>query len=363
MKKSMIALAVLAATAGVAQAATSVTLYGRADVGYTNSTGTVLVPKNTDLPDGTNAAAAFPKSAAYALKQSGNGENRFGIKGEEDLGAGYAGTFQFEGRFEGDVGAKTAGKDMFDRESTVGLKTPYGAVRFGHSLAAMERGIGFINVGRRSADKSPYSSAARHSNSAFYDNTIGAVSFGGNVSTRGGAVGYTTIDPVAKDVTTSANDSEGAGRASYGVYAKYSANGLTAGAAFQRDEKNMGTAANKNSKEFGLGVSYVFAPVAVGLSFAQAKSETSAKSRVIQGYIGANVSAADQVGMIARKTQTKSAAGVRTAAGFGYGLGYVHSLSKRTSAYANILQQKDDIVGSSVDAKATVWEAAIRHNF
>ena len=85
MKKSMIALAVLGSVASVAQAASSVTLYGRLDVGYQKTKG-VSISQGTPLnKDGFST----------------EGETRLGIKGSEDLGNGLSATFQLEGRFDG----------------------------------------------------------------------------------------------------------------------------------------------------------------------------------------------------------------------------------------------------------------------
>ena len=145
MKKSLLALAILGSAAGAANAASSVTMYGRVDVGYEKVSGT-----NTT--------------------QSGGGETRFGIKGNEDLGNGLAGTFQLEGRFDLDTGAKTADRDFFDRESTVGLKYGSHHVRFGRSVSAMDRALGGYAPGERVATSfDPYASLTRHSNSMFYD--------------------------------------------------------------------------------------------------------------------------------------------------------------------------------------------------
>ena len=67
MKKSMIALAVLGSVASVAQAASSVTLYGRLDVGYQKT-------KGQSQPQGT----LLNKEVL-----STEGETRLGSKGSE----------------------------------------------------------------------------------------------------------------------------------------------------------------------------------------------------------------------------------------------------------------------------------------
>ena len=92
MKKSLLALAVLASAAGAANAASSVTMYGRMDVGYDS----------------------FHHDGKSVTQDSDNNMSRFGIKGQEDLGNGLAATFKLEGRFNGDPGSYI--QDMLDHE-------------------------------------------------------------------------------------------------------------------------------------------------------------------------------------------------------------------------------------------------------
>lgn len=339
MKKSMIALAVLGATAtvGVAQAATSVTLYGRLDVGYVKSNST-----SWSQGVGTNAAGF-----------STEGETRFGVRGSEDLGNGLSATFQLEGRFDGSNGSKTVtgtGTELafFDRESTVGLRGAFGHVRLGRSLATMERGLGFVNVGRRIWDNSPYASAARHSNGLFYTYAKSAFEVGADVTTKGGYAGNT-------------NEGLSAQKVAYGAYAKYSANGLTVGAAYQADKVKANASI---AKEYGLGLGYAFSPVKVGLSYAIGKGDNgnNLKSRVAHAYIGADITPNDFIAALyhgdKRTTEVASVKNttVNTRA---YGLEYVHSLSKRTSVYADVARVQNRVT----DVNSTAWDVAVRHNF
>ena len=79
MKKTLIALAVLGSIAGVAQAQSSVTVYGKLDQG---------LRKVTD----------------QKLKLEQRSNSRLGFKGAEDLGGGLSAIFQFENRFNADDG-------------------------------------------------------------------------------------------------------------------------------------------------------------------------------------------------------------------------------------------------------------------
>ena len=310
MKKTLVALAVLGSFAGAASAATSVTMYGRLDVGYDS----------------------FHHDGLKLQQDAVANMSRFGIKGEEDLGNGLAATFKLEGRFSGDTGKYT--KDMFDRESTVGLKGAFGHVRFGRALAAMDNGIGGFTVGERVASFDNYSSAARHSNSMFYDYSNSGFSVGGNVSTKGGAL----------DVAEGAD----ASKVGYGLYAKYDANNLGLGAAYQRD--------GNGGKEWGVGASYTFAPVTLGASYADHKNAASTKTRIVNAYVSGDVTANDTVYFQYNRNQEKTASNVKTTQN-AYGLGYMHALSKRTSVYAETARTKR--------AGENGWDysVAMRHKF
>ena len=310
MKKTLVALAVLGSFASVASAATSVTLYGRLDVGYDS----------------------FHHDGLKLQQDAIANQSRFGVKGEEDLGNGLAATFKLEGRFSADTGAYT--KDMFDRESTVGLKGAFGHVRFGRALAAMDNGIGGFTVGERVASFDNYSSAARHSNSMFYDYSNSGFSVGGNVSTKGGAL----------DVAEGAD----ASKVGYGLYAKYDANNLGLGAAYQRD--------GNGGKEWGVGASYTFAPVTLGASYADHKNAASTKTRIVNAYVSGDVTANDTVYFQYNRNQEKTASNVKTTQN-AYGLGYMHALSNRTSVYAETARTKR--------AGENGWDysVAMRHKF
>ena len=320
MKKTLVALAVLGSFAGAASAATSVTMYGRLDVGYDS----------------------FHHDGLKLQQDAVANMSRFGIKGEEDLGNGLAATFKLEGRFSGDTGKYT--KDMFDRESTVGLKGAFGHVRFGRALAAMDNGIGDFSVGERVASFDTYASAARHSNAAFYDYSNSGFSVGGNVSTKGGDIGNTT-------------EGVDGNKVGYGLYAKYAADAFALGAAYQRDSYNSTYAAA--TKEWGVGASYTFKPVTVGASYAQLKADGSdSKHKIINAFISGDVTANDTVYF-----QYNRAKDTGVKAANAYGLGYMHALSKRTSVYAETARTKRADPTSKELVNGWDYSVALRHKF
>ncbi len=121
MKKTLLAAALLAgfATAGVAQAETSVTLYGVVDAGYAYSQQKV---------DGKQWKGQ-PSSAHYRKTSSGLNDgvvsgmagSRFGLRGSEDLGDGLRAIFTLEKGVNIANGGNAGGTDGFSRQAWVGL--------------------------------------------------------------------------------------------------------------------------------------------------------------------------------------------------------------------------------------------------
>ncbi len=116
MKKTLLAAALIVGFAGVAQAETSVTMYGILDTGYGYSNFKYS-------KDGINA-----KRTSSGLRGDGvfNG-NRWGVRGSEDLGDGLRAIFTLEAGF--DIGngkqaqsSSTTNADrLFGRQAFVGL--------------------------------------------------------------------------------------------------------------------------------------------------------------------------------------------------------------------------------------------------
>jgi predicted porin len=115
MKKSLLALAVLGSVAGVAQAQSSVTIYGLIDTGISFNSN---VAKTTG---GTGSK--------FALNSGIINGSRIGFKGVEDLGGGLSAVFQLENGFTTDDGKDNGG--LFQRKAVVGLSGGFGTVLAG----------------------------------------------------------------------------------------------------------------------------------------------------------------------------------------------------------------------------------------
>lgn len=116
MKKSLLALTFLGA-AGVAQAQSSVVIYGTLDVGVSKRTGTTTQVGKRD-------------------------NNKLGFKGVEDLGNGVNALFQLEIRYEPDTGTlESNSRPLFQGQSRVGLQGAFGTVRLGRGLTPFMESI------------------------------------------------------------------------------------------------------------------------------------------------------------------------------------------------------------------------------
>jgi predicted porin len=179
MKKSFYALAVLAASTGLAQAQSGVTVYGNIDLGVFKKTGSTLSEGRRD-------------------------NNRLGFRGVEDLGDGLKALFQLEIRYDPDVGTiEGSSRPLMQGQSRVGLQGSFGTIRVGRGLTAYQdsnvafepfRGTpstaGFetdlMVAGYNSQPLDPAgSSANRFSNSVFYNSPeIAGLQLNVTVATR-----------------------------------------------------------------------------------------------------------------------------------------------------------------------------------
>lgn len=122
MKKSLLALAVLGAFAGVAQAQSAVTIYGVLDAAIARSYGDVV---------------AAGEGARTFMQSGGSAGSRIGFRGTEDLGNGLQGIFTIEAGFNIDNGTSAQGvsagnERLFGRQAFVGLKhNSFGTVSLG----------------------------------------------------------------------------------------------------------------------------------------------------------------------------------------------------------------------------------------
>lgn len=131
MKKTLLAAALTLGFAGIAQAETSVTLYGVIDAGlaYEQVKGNTSYASNRDN-NGANFKAT--RTGLNDGTNTGAMGSRWGLKGVEDLGDGLRVVFQLESGFSTMTGNSGQGGRLFGRHATVGLAgDSWGQVDFG----------------------------------------------------------------------------------------------------------------------------------------------------------------------------------------------------------------------------------------
>ena len=117
MKKTLLAVVMAAGVAGVAQAETSVTLYGLIDAGL-----------GYNEVKGAHGRTASRIGAVDGVSSG----SRFGLQGAEDLGDGLRAVFTLEAGLSPNSGNAQQGGRLFGRHATVGLQSDYsGQLDFG----------------------------------------------------------------------------------------------------------------------------------------------------------------------------------------------------------------------------------------
>ena len=397
MKKTLVALAVLGSFAGVASAATSVTLYGTLDAGYEGwNFGKDLSGEKSGFVQGSG----FNKNGVSLGTSEQN--SKIGVKGQEDLGNGLAAIFTLEGGVGADNGETNAGThpqrysvrqargvgadngetnagQLFNRESTVGLKGSFGEVKIGRAKSQMELALGGVVPGHRVADVDLYSVAAsRHSNGLFYSYDNAGFSFGADVTTKGGAAG---------------NNTEGleGSKVGYGVRLGYTGQvggnvTLLARAAYQNDgvEVTFDDGSKGKSQEWGgllaAVVPYSNNALTVGVAYAQGKGEaadlvnakfatierlSTKKARTLSAVIASSFGSNDSA-YLKYQQRKGTTAGATDYKGNVWAVGYEHNLSKRTSVYADIAYatiKANKGLDFSGKGTATGYSVGLAHSF
>ncbi len=301
MKKSLLALATLTAFAGAASAQSSVTLFGIVDL----------------------AARSVSNGGAGSLKTlspSGQASSRLGFRGVEDLGGGLRAGFWIEGDLTPDNG--NAAGMTWTRRSTVSLLGGFGEVRMGRDYTPT-----FVNF----STYDPFGSVG--------------VASPGNLRNRNAATGAIG-QPLGSGATTTvradntiayflpamgglygqvqvAAGENVVGNKSKGLRLGYAAGPLNASGAYEVTDIVGG-----NHKTMSFGGSFN-----LGFMTVQGVYEKSDWKTLQQKIATANVIV--PLGQGQFKAQYSKTGGDAGASAKMFGVGYVYSLSKRTSLYTN----------------------------
>jgi len=351
MKKSLLALAVLGAFAGVASAQSSVTLYGRVDLSAAKGAGVEQV----SLVNGSGS--------------------RFGVRGVEDLGGGLQALFNIEHRFNADTGAQSNSARFWTGRSIVGLQGGFGQIVFGREYTPA-----FLQS-QLVAD--PWG----------WDTVVAgqAGGSGGNTSITGGGVGIAAPQGadtrLAAGVANVRNDSS--------VTYKITLGGFTFGAqvAEGTDFPGLGTV-NLPNNPYSMALSYAAGPITAGLAYERNGNEALSEAEWLTANFawnfglfkigafygkGTSIANTDRESMMVTATAPLGAGEFRASYGeledslLGkmnktLGLGYHYSLSKRTTIYADFIYEDGRVISllqqfGVGDGSKEGYDFGVKHNF
>lgn len=344
MKKSLIALAVLAAAAGSASAQSSVTVFGVVD----------LAVRHLDNSDDTKTL----------LSHGGLATSRLGFRGVEDLGGGLKAGFWIESEVKPDAGTADTTR-FWGRRATLSL---------------MSDSLGEIRLGR---DFVPtYTTMSAYD--AFGDNGIGAL-FAGNSLRKAGSDAYDTQKRADNQVAyflpstlggiygqVSAAAGEGTvGKKYYGGRLGYKAGPLDVSAAYSQTEL---TNSDNKLQITVIGGSYDLGVAKLMAAYQQAKYDSTVvaiKDGLKDKLYTVGVTA--PVGnFVIRAAYARTDADDDKNADH-YSVGAIYNLSKRTAFYGTYsLMDNEDNGAFSVNStdlaavtgkKSQGLEIGIRHSF
>lgn len=164
MKKTLLAAALLAGFAGVAQAETSVTLYGIIDtgIGYNKISG---------AKDGN--AAKIENGSRFGMINGVQNGSRWGLRGSEDLGDGLRAVFTLESGFDSGNGKPGQSSRLFGRQATIGLASDsWGQLDFGRQTNIASKYFGSIDPFGAGFGQANIGTAFSAANTQRYDNMV-----------------------------------------------------------------------------------------------------------------------------------------------------------------------------------------------
>jgi predicted porin len=306
MKKSLLALAVLGAFAGVTQAQTSVTIYGSFDGGIRHQTN-VDAAGNNRLTMGSNGTY---------------NSNRLGFKGVEDLGGGLNAHFVLETGFNTGTGALDVANTLFNRTAAVGVGGSWGSLDFGRQYTVAFKTISSYDPLSYKypaiALAVPATAGTRYNNDVQYIGTFGPVT----------ARAEYALGEVA------GNNSAGASKA---IGASYNEGPLALGGAYT----NRHDTADLRTNHWTVGGAYKFGPARIAAGYADQKAAqtTGIDTRTKFSWVGLNYAVSPAWEITPAWYRQKVEGGVAGVLGGRkdlFMLSATYAFSKRTNFYALI---------------------------
>ena len=299
--------AMLLSLAGAAAAQSSVTLYGKVDLGVRKAIGT----KDKEVATG--------------------GDSRVGFRGTEDLGNGLKAIFNFEHRFFANNGA-IDGSQFWKGVARVGLEGGFGRLAIGRQQIAA------FSLVQDQIDPFGADTVAGVRDQGMRVGGITKVRVDNSVRYDFSASGFNASASIAEGTAN------GGPKRPFSIAGNYNANGLFFGLGVENP-------AGLNDRQWNVGAAYTVGPAR--LSAGYAKGTTEAKVDAKGFVVGLNATLGP--GDLKLAYGTQKLAGVTTAQKVG--LGYHYALSKRTTIYADAANDRK----AARDKSA--YDLGLKHTF
>ena len=358
MKKTLISLAILAAASSSAFAQTNVTIYGIMDAGFVRETG--------------GKAGGVSKMSAGVANAS-----RIGFRGTEDLGGGLSAVFLLESGIKGDTGESDVSGSIFQRQSYVGLAS---------------KSAGTLTLGRQ---YTPWYKALAEVGDPFQAGLSGSAknlfpANGANVRASNSVIYKTPeYNGLTADVFYAFGEQKGSAtgrQVSLGL--SYQNGPLNARLAYNNRNHDVVVANVVQDRDIGrntlLAVNFDFKVVKAYAMYGINKGLNSATLPNAAAYTAVAVTpSSDSRNMLLGATMPVSPLGSLVASWSSvndkqaanrdadqYAIGYLHSLSKRTTAYMSYgkIQNKNGAsytVGNNAESGSgdAAYNVGVRHTF
>lgn len=333
MKKSLLAVAVAAALPALAQAQSSVTLFGILDasVEYVNDQANAVVAAT-----GTPGSSVTNGDAALRLLSGLQSGSRFGVRGTEDLGGGLRAVFTIEHRLNVDTGNILAGgttaanSGFWSGQAWVGLAGGWGQLTAGRQytplfwalIPADFAGYGF------------YNNWAGFSGNTFNPQTPqGPIRIDNSLAYRSPTFGGATIYAMyAFGEATNGTTTNGFGGGSgdvLGIAAGWQMGGLYLAAGYHSIDNN---AAGALDTVMAVAASYRFSSFGLSVGYTTQDFVGGAEVKVILGSGFVNLGPGTLL-LNAAMVDPSGFTGLRNDSGLQFGAAYTMPLSKRTNWY------------------------------
>jgi predicted porin len=343
MKKSLLALAVLTAVTGAASAQSSVTLYGKVDLGM------VLDSGNSN-------------GKSIRLASGVTGGSRLGFKGVEDLGGGMKASFQLETGYCADSTAGnpnfcTGGNNFMGRQAHGDLTGAFGAISAGRQYS-----LGFNNLATIDPFGAGYAGQANNTDGTNYLVDPSGIRLNNSVTySTPNVAGFTGSAEVSFGETTgswTANRETGAG-------VNYASGPAYVGFTFYDLSNSAGNGAAK--KVFTFGGSYDFGVVKLHALAQKLSGPSTLDALNIMAGVTVPIAGGNLMASYVHHNDRVNATNKDANQ---IGVGYQYPLSKRTALYTSFARIQNQhgaafTVGNATEAGTgnKAFNAGVVHNF